>query len=551
MAFKLVPSRCLVRLALLVCLHWLPSELLGSPESLVSDQRNDSGQTAFNPQGLIIDSIEIVNRNIYNTQDEEYDGFLFRTANRLHMVTRRGIIRRELLFKVGQPFSQKAADETARNLRTRFPLNDAWIEAVPGGDGGLLVRVVTADQWSLIGGIRSIHRDGNETDIRFGFEERNFLGRAQFVSFDYFVREADDNFITSAFREPRIFGRPISLHLNFSNNPEAQLRRVSVGHPFFYQDQRFAFTLAFSDGGGRVDRFDAGSRIAKWDNRRDLVRLTTIYRWGSYYAKSLLAAHYTYLSQRTDQETIFDSSLFVPSDFPVDSTYHQFSLQTGYNVHRFIVVRRINGFEYNEDFALGAALAATFGRSFKPDFKDHHFDFIDAALSVSRDIGQNMISVGYRRTFWFKNRRDIRRLSRFSLLMYNYELPFLTLALKTSYISDKTDDANRLNLGGQNGLRGYDTEFASGDRLHVVNIEGRVFPGIEILSVAIGGAVFADLGRAWKTGEPVRFRQYSSSVGLGLRISLEKLTRMELIRIDAAFGQDDHWELSVGTGQYF
>ena len=55
----------------------------------------------FDPEGRLIDSIIIDNRNIYNTDDPRYSGLLFRLANGLHIVTKENIIRHELLFTVG------------------------------------------------------------------------------------------------------------------------------------------------------------------------------------------------------------------------------------------------------------------------------------------------------------------------------------------------------------------------------------------------------------------------------------------------------------------
>ena len=111
-------------------------------------------------EGLVIDSIEIENRNIYDLTDPRYSNFIFRLADKLHFVTRKKIVRQELLFKEGEPFSSEIALETARNLRTRFPFNDAWVTAELLPTGRLLVRVVTIDQWSLIGGLKSIDTTG-------------------------------------------------------------------------------------------------------------------------------------------------------------------------------------------------------------------------------------------------------------------------------------------------------------------------------------------------------------------------------------------------------
>ncbi|MCP4683996.1 MAG: hypothetical protein GY867_00980 [bacterium] len=87
--------------------------------------------------------------------------------------------------------------------------------------------------------------------------------------------------------------------------------------------------------------------------------------------------------------------------------------------------------------------------------------------------------------------------------------------------------------------------------MHIVNVEGRFYPGVELLSIKIGAAAFTDFGRAWRTGEAVEIKDYRASVGAGLRFSLERLSRDEMIRIDVVCGQDGRLELLIGTGQYF
>ncbi len=505
----------------------------------------------FDPNGRIIDSIEIDNRNIYDLENPKYRGLIFRTANNLHTVTRRGIIQRELLFSVGQPFSIEVANETARNLRTRFPLNDAWIEVRDLGDNKVLVRLVTIDQWSLIGGLRSFDRDGNETNLQFGFEERNFLGRAQFVSFDYYIQEKDDNYIATKFTEPRILGWPYSFQLEYCTDPVDKAEKVSFGRPFYSLAQRFSFMLELSNTSGRQERFFNGHQIAEWGYRGDRADLEVEYRWGPFRRKFGLRGEYRYLSQDMTDRTIFDPAFFSPEYFPDDSIYHRFDIGASYTLQDFIIMRRINGFDYNEDVTVGFTLETTLGRAFRPGFDSYHYDYLNGRVALVQNLGWWLLLAEYERSFWFKGSDDLRRLSTFAFTAYNNRISFLTVAFRTYFISDKSNDYNRLDLGGRSGLRGYDTESSSGDRAHVMNLEGRFFSKLELLSVKIGAAIFADVGRTWQSGEAVRFRDYDASFGAGLRLSLEKLTRAELVRIDLARTSSGKWDLSVSTGQYF
>ena len=96
----------------------------------------DSSLSLSQYAGIEIDSIVIENRNIYNTDEPGYDKFLFKLANKLHIKTRAYVVKRELLQKVGDPFSPDLAEEAARNLRRTMKVYDAWIQAelLPGGN---------------------------------------------------------------------------------------------------------------------------------------------------------------------------------------------------------------------------------------------------------------------------------------------------------------------------------------------------------------------------------------------------------------------------------
>ena len=523
--------------------HYATSSLSGGPVD----------SSSFNPEGLIIDTIIIDNRNIYDIEDPRYSGFLFKTVNRLHMVTRAHLIKDELLFESGDRYSDDIALETARNLRVRFPFNDAWIETEPVGDSAVVVRVVTIDQWSLIGGVRSLSTDGNETNIKLGFEERNLLGYARFLSIDYGIQEKDDNYITALYRSYRTFGKPIRLELDYSNNPTGEFKELTVARPFYNLDQRFSFQMEMGTRGGRTDRYFEGRRVAQWESDADEFSLELNRRWGSYHRKIGLIAEYEYLYKRSYDRGIYigEEQTFDVADFPADSLYHQVNVGVEFTFRRYLVVKRINGFEYNEDFDAGAQFGVKVGRAFRPGFEDHLYDYAEFEALATRQFSGFILTAEYDRAFWFRREEDLRRQTQFLLRLYNNSLPFMTLAMESVYFSDKSNDPYPIHLGGKTGIRGYDTFFRSGDRAHFINLESRFFPGLELLSVKIGGALFTDLGRTFLREQDFTFRDYYVSVGGGLRLSFEKWSRTELLRCDVALTRGGQWELSVGTGQYF
>jgi hypothetical protein len=502
--------------------------------------------------GRTIDSLVVDSRNIFDTDDPQYAGFLFRTANRLHIVTREHVIRRELLFAPGDRFSSELARETARNLRSDYSIYDAWWEIEELDSGGLLVRLVTTDRWSLTGGV-VLQRNGDETDFQIGFEEDNFLGLNQYLLLQYEMQEADENFAEARFQDRRVFGHPFLLGLRYKGDPTDEIKELTVGRPFYNLQQRFSFGASVLARGARRDLYDDNnSLLARSTSAADQFLLEGIYRWGSYKNKTGLMLNYRYVFETTFDRKIAEG--VDPGDivFPTDSVAHEIVGGAFLQNLEFATTRRLNGFDQVEDVTLGQSLTLRAGRAFVPGLNDYRYDLLTFEARLAGRFRHNLLIINYDRTFWFRRESDLRRWSQVSVVYYNNRLPIVTFAARVLYQRDwRSDNSARLELGGASGLRGFPRRFRIGDRMVVANLETRWFPGLELLSVQFGGVLFTDLARSWKPDEATLIEDFHQTIGVGLRISLEKASNAELFRIDLSRNQDNQWEVSFGTGQYF
>lgn len=502
-------------------------------------------------EGRTIDTIAIETRNIYDTNDPQYRHRIFRLANGLHVITRRKVVRRELLFKVGDSYSVDLAEEVGRNLRSRHALNDAWVEPEMLPDGRLLVRVVTVDRWSLVGGFR-LSREGNRTNYQFGFEERNLLGHHQLLSFDYYVQQKEDNYVKAKFFDRRLWGYPLSLDVQYSSDPLGSVTSSQLAHPYYNLSQRWSYSIHHSRIGGRTDLAEDTIRIGSYTTRANQVTAGLEYRWGPYRSKFALGAEYRYVDKVHYNHVVYPHGTTTTVIFPEDSLYHRLGAVAEYSGFEFAKVQRITGMTYAEDLTLGFTARLDYARAFGPRFRDFAFDEIGLQAGYSAHWGGSVIIAGLGRSFVLRENAVLKRGNNLSVRYYNTSLSFMTVALRTLYVSEtRADNGNMLTLGGLGGMRGYDSFYRTGNRLHVLNSELRFFPGIELLSVLIGGVAFIDLGRTWKYGESQSFSDYSRSWGVGIRLSLERISRGELIRIDLANSQDHKWQVSIGSRQYF
>ena len=467
------------------------------------------------------------------------------------MVTRRQIVHRELLVQKGDKYNPDLAAETARNLRARYPINDAWIELQVLKPGSLLVRVVTADEWSLSGGLRSATREAQETEYRFGVQDRNFLGRAQFVSLNYFVRQRHPNFVQFEYQQPRVWGGPWSLVGTHRSDPLDRLTSLEVARPYYSLAQSRTISLDYSDQSLEQRQLGTdGALLAKWIMHSDRFGVEAGVRGGPPYQKIGWSVSYLYSAVHTRDTAVYAGAP-ASLTFPIDTTYHLLSTGVTFQRLKYATEHRLQSFGYTEDIALGLQTGVSFGRAFLPDFGNHYYDLLIGNVNVTYKLGSNIISAGYVRSQWTKFSQTIRRLSTFDVLYYNNRLPFLTVAVQSHYETDRSGLLHPLVLGGRTGLRGYPTEFTAGSQLHVINTEARFFTGLEILSVKLGGALFSDIGRTWLPDEPMSIAGYHWNIGAGLRISLEHLRRGEIIRIDFVRLEDGTHEVSIDTGQYF
>ena len=104
----------------------------------------------------------------------------------------------------------------------------------------------------------------------------------------------------------------------------------------------------------------------------------------------------------------------------------------------------------------------------------------------------------------------------------------------------RNPDSNKLLvLGGENGLRGYPLRYQSGEQRVVLTVEQRIYSDwYPFRLFRVGGAVFADLGRAWggesdvtRTGN----RGWISDVGFGARLLSTRSASGKVFHIDLAF----------------
>jgi outer membrane protein assembly factor BamA len=125
-------------------------------------------------------------------------------------------------------------------------------------------------------------------------------------------------------------------------------------------------------------------------------------------------------------------------------------------------------------------------------------------------------------------------------------------------VGHELDLDNRLELGGQTGMRGYPLRYQNGEKSLLLSVEQRFFTDWYPLRLFhVGAAAFFDVGRMWgeqsSTGEELGWQR---DVGFGLRLGNSRSALGRVIHIDVAVPLDgdegiDGVQFLIGTKTKF
>ena len=186
-------------------------------------------QTGDPSSRRIIDTIVVENRNVFDA-DDAAPGWVASLANRLHVRTRHGVIRRRLLLNRGDAFDPARMEESERGLRSLGVFRQVRVDTMTQPNGRLALRAVTADGWSTQPQASFTSVGGQQT-WSVGIVERNFLGTATELALIY-GRDPDRSRVDVEFVNPAFLGRRTLLNLRYADLSDGHRGAWRFGLPF-------------------------------------------------------------------------------------------------------------------------------------------------------------------------------------------------------------------------------------------------------------------------------------------------------------------------------
>jgi hypothetical protein len=484
-----------------------------------------------------IGKVSIHAENIFDLDDPAENNALFRTMNRLHVRTRDSVIARQLLFRSGEPFVAQQMDESERLLRASAYLYDAEIRIAACDGQSVDLEVHTRDVWTLKPGI-SLSRSGGENRIGFDIQEDNFLGRGGSVRY---ARRIDEERRSTeiGYADRNLGGRWIALDTTVADNSDGHVASFGIQRPFYSLDTRWAAGTRLLDERREEGVYSLGDEIGKF--RQDIEYLDLyggvsrglrdgwVTRW---------LAGVVYDNRQFDNSSEPIEPALVPEDRKLLYPFLEYQLVED----RFQRAANLDQIHVTEDVSLGAEIRLRLGLLSEKLGADRRGAMFGVVARRGYGDPLHMLWDFSARAYGRLESGEVNNalvggMARWHLRQSERRLLFASIR---GEVAENLDLDNPLEIGGDNGLRGYPLRYQRGDARAQFTIEQRFFTDYYLWRLfRVGGAVFFDAGRVWGEnpygGENLGWLK---DVGLGLRLGSTRSSIGRMIHIDLAFPLD-------------
>ncbi len=485
--------------------------------------------------GAVIGTIDIDIRNIFDKDDPRENSGLYRLANKLHLRTKRGAIKAQLLFKTGDPYRAQKLAETERKLRMLLYVYDAHVFPVHYADGKVDVKVITKDVWTLSPGI-SFGRSGGTNSTSYNLQDTNFLGWGKTVQISH-SSTVDRSSNTIDYVDPNVFGSRWTAALMDVHSSDGHEQAAQFAQPFYSLDTRWSAKISGVVFDRTVSRYYLGNIVDQFNDNETTYELSGGISNGlvdGWSRRLLFGMHY-------------DQNLFVPTPvtslpakpLPPDRTLSYPFVGFDILQDNYRKVGDENEIGRTEDLYFGTEvtgqvgvsngvfgahtnapiLTATAVTGFELPKQQQLFLSADFTTRIEDGSAYNLITDGGVKYYW------------------RWAPNWLLYAALSATVTDRLDPDKQLLLGGDNGMRGYPLRYEAGTSRGLLTVEQRVFTDWYPFRLArVGAAVFADVGRTWGSGvvgnsDPGLLRD----VGLGLRLGNTRSGLGNVLHVDLAF----------------
>lgn len=460
---------------------------------------------------------------------------LHRWINKLHALTREGVIRRDLLFRVGDRVDPEVLARNQQLLRSRDYLSNAEIELRPDPDDSTAVTVLvhTFDRWT-ISADAAVKSRGRTT---VGISDANLFGWGNEFSIDsYFNRKSwTYGGHRVDYEIPNLFGSFFQAW-------------IGGGRQFDEYDFRVGISKSFL----RPTDYEAGISYTYEDLRHtslywpDSVFLTGTRRldlWGgrSRYFPSIASSLFftgrysrSRFTRRPDVSAGFNPAF-----------HHSDDLLLGLGLYReqFLSATMIYGYGSREDLPKGFKVELNSGYSWG-EFEDTIYTGVEARIGGMTHSGYFASRITFGTRILPESGRWVRSGVSLKLHWFSNLKHFSRSAIRQFVTVGYTHGWNRyrgndelLTYTRDNGIRALDNR-PTGRVRSLINTETVVFTPYKPWGFRLTIFGFADFGTIGNS-DNLFHNPFFASFGAGIRLRNERLIFKAVeLRLGVAFGHD-------------
>ncbi len=511
--------------------------LLFFPLSLISKEK-------------LIEKIVLNRQEIFDTSKKEESGWIYRTANFLHILSKENYIRRELTFKEGDPCDPLNFEESERKLRRTGLLNPVSIN-YEETEGGCIVYVNTRDTWTTKPGI-SFSAQGGETTYSVELEENHFLGLGKNLLLS-FEKEINDRVYLLSYDDPQLFNSTLDGGFSLWNTNEGSGHSYYFSQPFDHINVKKGFDLVIFRERREFTLYWEGEKAYTYILRKNNFNLKFGKRIGF---KENEAFRFYVFFERLGRDFVSDKIIIEGNPFKEDESYNFLFLGFAFEKikARYIKTKGLIGFTSDEDFLLGPKYFFQCGFS-SPIWNGDESQLI----RFSYEDGKYKNKLFWQRKFKF----DLKTLNEkfynsyysvFSNIFYplNQKATLIFATQFDGFINPNLDGV--LYIGNMEGQRGYKINVDTGSKRFRVTLMEKNLIFSNVLSIAnIGIAFFADGGKVWGWQKSFNESAFYFDLGFGIRLEVLRSKVAKLTRIDFGYGfkEKKGFQISIASSEWF
>ncbi len=493
-----------------------------SPEAIKNKHiTGTSDESYLNYSGKRIRKIVVQRLNVFGTDIDnpslKSTDNIENLLNKTHYNTNENIIRKNLLFSVGDTISPLTLSDNERLLRQLSYIQDARIIIVPVSDTEADIIVLTRDVYSL-GGSYSYRGLKKGTVSVF---EKNILGS----------------------------GHELSIDVPFDNtlpkSPGLGVRYIidNIGKTFFNLNLFYLNGLGKETYGFGLSRnlissttkYAGGISVRQMYTTEDLDTLAVPeplkYNLQDYWlARSFLinkeSVSRIIIGARYTNNNVFDRPFILPDSYYYLQKYRLLLGSAAFSIQKYYKTNLIYGYGRTEDIPYGGLFKLTIGKEIN-EFKKR--TYLGAEISLgksSRSLGYFYSSAGMA-TFLNGNHTEqgllALNIKYFSNLitMGNYMIRNFVYLDYTRGFNRNTDE--HLVFYNDNGFSGFKNDSVKGIQRLTVSLESVLFSPVNLYGFRFAFFGFSDFSFLSGSNQIMGNRNSLSGIGVGIRIRNDNL----------------------------